>query len=530
MPVRKDTPTAEELFGLVVQELDHSIHQPNIFGFGQKEYPEQQRFHMSLKLGRFVSGGNRGGKTDATVVDAIWTATDTHPYRMRPEAWGTGPVQLRFVVVDVSKGIEQIILPKMKRWIPKSYLIDGSWDKSWDSKNFIITFKNGSTIDFVTWGMDMMKLGGVPRHGMYFDEEPPQHIFNECMMRLVDYNGYWVIAATPTKGMGWTFDLLWEPAQNDPAMAEMVDTFTLSAAQNPYIQTTADGMNFYMMGMDKEEREVREKGSFVARSGLVFPDFSVETHVVPPFIPPRDWEWYSSADFGMNNPTAWLWHAVSPEGNIVTFAEHYEDHMIVEEHARIVHERETAWGREPDMRVGDPAGNQKYGTTGTSYLMEYSLRGIYIQTEGIPHDAMIGIEKMQQYIQLRPTPEGGVAPTWTITSNCHNLIRELKKLRWKTYSSEKVAYELNKREEVHKKDDHAFDSTKYFFTTRPDLRPSQQVSQSDKVPTTLSYQEMLVRLSADESVEFVDNQVSENFGDGWETTESFEDYYEGELL
>jgi phage terminase large subunit-like protein len=123
------------------------------------------------------------------------------------------------VVVDIAKGVEQIMLPKFKRWIPPA-TSSTSWDKSWDNANLILTFANGSTIDFVTWGMDMMKLGGVPRHGIFFDEEPPQHIFNESLMRLIDYKGFWVIAATPTKGMGWTFDLLWEPARYDPGTTD----------------------------------------------------------------------------------------------------------------------------------------------------------------------------------------------------------------------------------------------------------------------------------------------------------------------
>jgi hypothetical protein len=45
----------------------------------------------------------------------------------------------------------------------------------------------------------------------------------------------------------------------------------------------------------------------------------------------------------------------------------------------------------------------------------------------------------------------------------------MKKLRWGSYSSDKMAYDMNKQEVVHKKDDHAFDSARYFATTRPDL-------------------------------------------------------------
>ncbi len=520
---KKDQPTLEDLFELAIAELDGSVRKPNILAYGGKPYPEQERFHKTAKRGRFLSGGNRGGKTDAEVVEAIWWATNTHPYIERPESWGKGAIQIRFVVVDIAKGVEQIILPKLKRWMTSSMLVDGSWDKSWDAKNLILTLSNGSTMDFVTWGMDMMKLGGVPRHLIFFDEEPPQNIFNESMMRLIDYNGWWVIAATPTKGMGWTYDLLWEPALNAPDGD--IATFQLSAEQNPYIEAEEDDMDFYMMGMDKEEREVREKGSFVARSGLVFPNFSQqsELYIKSQYLPPKDWEWYMSIDHGWNNPTAIHWHAVAPNGDIVTFAESYKSSTTVAEHAAIIHEREKAWGKECDIRTGDPALKQTSGITGTSVLQAYAEQGVYIAVEGVPRAVMIGIEKMQEYMRIRPNG----TPTWTVTENCVNLIRELKKLRWATYSSDKQAYAMNKQEEIHKKDDHAADSMRYFMTLMPDLRPNngRELTPTEKIPTTIPYTELLARMSADPNVHFIDDETGD--APQWETHESTDDLYGG---
>jgi phage terminase large subunit-like protein len=516
-----------DLFSIAVDELDKSINKVTVLNY--VPYPEQERFHRSTKVGRYCAGGNRGGKTDAIVVEAIFWAMNIHPYRDRPADWGKGPIQQRFVVVDVSKGIEQIILPKLKRWCASSMLIDGSFDKSWDSKNLIFTFSNGSTIDFLTHGMELDKHGGVPRHIIYFDEEPPQNIFNENMMRLLDYDGWWVIAATPVKGMGWTFDLLWEPAENAgedlPNKPDLVDIFTLSAEQNPYLK--AENFSRFMIGMSAEEKQIRESGKFVARSGLIFPNWRPDTHVIDPFIPPRNWEWYSSVDFGYNNPTAWLWHAVSPRGDIVTFAEHYRDHMVVAEHASIVNLRETSWNRWPDTRVGDPAGNQHTGQTGTSYIEEYAQHGIYIGTEGVPRTVMIGIEKMQAYFRLtNGTAWGDDRPKWVVTSNCVNFIREMRKLRWADYSSDKNSYDMNKKEEVHKKDDHAFDSARYFATMMPDLAGDGNAgmpSKVDKLPTTIPYAEMMLRLRNEEDVKFVDDELSTK----WETTESMEDFYSG---
>ncbi|HEY3484877.1 MAG TPA: terminase family protein, partial [Ilumatobacteraceae bacterium] len=292
-----------DLLQLAAGELERSIVLPNIRNY--QPYGQQQPFHECTAFGRVLTAGNRAGKTDCMVVEFIWTAMNQHPFRKRPAKWGNGPVQLRIVVVDVTKGVEQIMLPKFKRWVTRDMLIDGEWDKSWDAKNLILTFSNGSTIDFLTYNMSLDKFGGVPRHMIGFDEEPPRDIFNESLMRLKDYDGIWVIAATPVNGIDWIYDLLVEPAQSGELGPEIVQVFELDARLNPYLQGGNDD-KFYI-GMDKEERSIREEGKYVARGGLVLPRFKddIEHYAVE-----RDWraqraDIYATVDYGWNNPTAW---------------------------------------------------------------------------------------------------------------------------------------------------------------------------------------------------------------------------------
>ena len=261
----------------------------------------------------------------------------------------------------------------------------------------------------------------------------------------------------------------------------------------------------------------------------MFPDFNqnLERYLVDfgPGDVPNTWAIYASVDHGLNNPTAWLWHAVSPTGDIVTFAEHYQSNMIVSEHAQVVKQRELSWGKKPDdvERMGDPAMRQRNGVTGTSIIQEYALHGVYVNVEGIPHDVMVGIEKMQSYFRLRDDSRWGTnRPKWVISRNCPNLIRELKKLRWASYSSDKMAYEMNKQEVVHKKDDHAFDSARYFATTRPDLKPVMDTDGVKDAPTTLSYEELLLKMREDPTVEFAEDKA---YNDGPTVIAGYGDYY-----
>lgn len=510
--------TLSGLLEFAVSELENPVRKGNRFSY--VPYPKQEEFHKSPCLGRYIAGANRAGKSDAEVMEAVWWCTNTHPWLERPESWGNGPIRGRFVVVDIVKGVEDIILPKLKRWCATSDLVNGSFDDSWNSRTLTFTFKNGSTIQFLTHGMELDKHGGVPLHFVFFDEIPPQNVFNENLMRLIDYNGFWVIAATAVQGMGWTYDYIWEPWENGEI--DWVFCIQLKQSDNPYLEADEEERGKYYIAMEDAERTIREEGAFVAKSGLVFPNFKKRTHVLDEPLPIseiRSWAWYNSFDFGWNNPTAVLWHAVSPDGRIYTFAEHHKSYMTTEEHAKVIHEREAAWHKQPEVRVGDPAGNQKQMNTGTSVISEYARRGIYIGTENIPKDPNIGIEKMQQYFQVRAvTGWGEDTPMWMISPNCVNFIRELSRLQWASYESDKKAYEMNKKEEVRKKDDHSFDSAKYFATMMPDLRPSVD-DIVRKAPIHLSFDQMMSVLRNDPDVEI--------YNETWDTQEVESFDYEG---
>jgi len=521
--------TLSGLLEFALGELETPIRKGNRFTY--TPYPKQEEFHRSTCLGRYVAGANRAGKSDAEVMEAIWWCTNTHPWLKRPESWGHGAIRGRFVVVDIVKGVEDIILPKLKRWCATSDLKNGSFEDSWDARTLTFTFKNGSTIQFLTHKMDLDKHGGVPLHFVFFDEIPPQNIFHENMMRLNDFRGFWVIAATAVGGMGWTFDRIWEPWENDDEVTlptggkkkvrDFIFCIQLRQSDNPYLEANVDDRSLYSFTMDEAERQIREEGAFTAKSGFVFPNFRKSTHVLEAPLPLstfRNWAWYSSVDFGWNNPTAWLWHAVAPDGRIYTFAEAYGSKTTTGEWAQMIHEREAGFGKEPEVRVGDPAGNQHQMNTGTSVIAEYARRGIYIGTERIPKDPMIGIEKMQSYFAIQnKTGWGRNTPTWMISPNCVNLIRELQRMRFASYESDKKAYDTNAKEEVHKKDDHAFDSAKYFATVMPDLRPLIDET-TDGNPIHLTFTEMMEVLQNDSGVAFV-NQT-------WDTSEDVEDFDE----
>lgn len=534
MPTNKRQDLAEALLTFS-EGLSARARNPGMDGY--KPHLKQLYFHKSESYIRLYIGGNRGGKTHGGVMEDLWWATGTHPFIETPPP----PVRIRVVVVDFIQGLQEIMMPKYKELVRKKDLKGGSWDRAWNKQERKLTFANGSEIQFMSYEQELEKFAGTSQHLIHFDEEPPQHIYNECAARVVDTNGRMFITMTPVEGITWVHDDLWEKTSDalDKEVLverthdiggvfvsehEEITVVEVGMNENPYIGEKA--RERFLRTLTDEERSARSKGTFVSSGGKVFKDFERNTHVIPAIANPGEafkfCHIYTSTDHGWNNPTAWLWHAVFPNGQVVTFHEHYKREMTIKEHAEVVKSFEKAFNLQIEVRTGDPAMGQHSAITGTSILQEYANHGLYIYTDSVPKDPAIGIAKMMQY--FRPigeeTDDEEVivkkgSPTWVITENCVNFIRELSNLQWQKFESRKLQFKHNKQEQVQKKDDHAFDSAKYFATFLPDLAPD-----SPAIPTVdynrytgaITYDEALLRA---EERKITSNEIN------WETLEEF---------
>jgi hypothetical protein len=268
---------------------------------------------------------------------------------------------------------------------------------------------------------------------------------------------------TPLDGMTWVYNEVFEPGQSDPK------TFIIEVdmLDNPAISKEA--AENYLSTLDEGERDAREHGHFVQLGGRVYKSF---TDPGPNIIDPinvqeyikQGWRVECSMDHGFRNPAAWLWHIVSPSGEIITFDEYVATEQTVKQVATAWHEKNSTLNIKPNFNVGDPAIAQRSGINGNSIQVEYAVNGVYIALGN--NDVPLGVSKVNSY--LRPNPATGV-PTWRVTRNCGTLIKELLKLRWATYSSRKLQYENNPQEKIHKKDDHCSDALRYKLAFMPDL-------------------------------------------------------------
>jgi PBSX family phage terminase large subunit len=452
-----------DFFELLASKLEAVAKKPNVLSY-KPNSEVHENFHKSTKVGRILRGGNRSGKSVAGSVESIWRATGRHPFLQTHDI----PTRGRIVTVDNDAGVKQIIVPLLQQWIPPSELKNGNWTDSFNNKEKLLTLRNGSTIQIKTHQQEVESFAGIPLHWCWFDEECPQAIFNECRLRLIDFNGCWWMTMTPVEGQDWIFDRFINTQNKN------VDMFEVDITDNPHLNKEA--LELLDEDLDEDEKKVRRQGIFVPKGGLILREFDYNRHIIEPINTiPKLWKVYVSIDHGFNAPTAILWHAVSPDGAVVTVREHYQRRWLIKQHVDMIHQINEDLGVQPIMYMGDPSMSQQNAITGTSALAEYRRHGIPLLPA--KKDVAGRINKMNEYFKY---------DMWHITKMCPNTIKEARGYSFKTYNSAKIADRNNVREEPNKKNDHAMDSAGYFFNFMPYINTSVKTNKDTGISKTVT--------------------------------------------
>ena len=454
------TLSGDELLRAIGEELKRQSARPNINGY--IPHDKQVAFHSSPAKTRLYIGGNRSGKSFGNVAECAYWLTKQHPYRKIPVG-DYEATRGRINTVDFINGADKILLPLFKQLIPPSFLIDGSWESSYHRASRVLTLNNGSFIEFLSYESDLDKFAGTSRHFVSYDEEPPEVIYTENLARLIDTGGHQWFSMTPVEGMSWVYDSIYLPAKEGK---DGYDVTEISMEENPYLNQSE--VKSFLEGLDDNEKKARGQGQFVEMGGLIYKKFDPKpggAHVIDRDNVrfPRNVPVGVSLDHGYNNPTAVLWHALLPEGKVLTFHEHYLSGEPVSYHARAIHDFNRANRITPEIYIADPSIRNTDPITGTSILQEYIKFGLPFQLAN--NDVKAGIERVQGYLK----PRAGNEPMWRCTRDCTNLIKEMGRYKWRTYTSKKLNARYNKWEEPHKLNDHACDALRYFLMSRPDL-------------------------------------------------------------
>lgn len=424
------------------------------YNSGEKKHLKQLAFHKCPKKNRWVFGGNRSGKTECGAVETVYMARGIHPYREnRKNTFGW--------VVSVSTQVQRdVAQAKVLHYLKPSWIADITMlsGKKESPEYGVIdqimvrnVFGGISVIGFKSCDQGREKFQGSSLDYVWFDEEPPKDVYEECRMRIIDKNGDIFGTMTPLKGLTFVYEDIYLNSENSPDIwCEFMEW-----ADNPYLPESE--IKTLTETLSEEQLESRRYGRFKANGGLVYPEFDENIHVIEPFNVPADWYDNISIDPGLKNPLSCHWYAVDYDGTVYVIAEHFEAEKTVEYHAKKIKEicARLGWAKDGSGRIRaliDSAANQKTLSALKSVSELFYEQGINVNPN-VNKDLFSGIARVKQYLK----PASG-KPRLYVFATCVNLIRELKSYRWGDGNGDAPK----------KTDDHALDELRYYIMTKPE--------------------------------------------------------------
>lgn len=284
-----------------------------------------------------------------------------------------------------------------------------------------------SILGLKTYEQGRQSFEGTAKHVIWDDEEPPQDVYTEQLLRTMTTKGITLVTFTPLQGMSEVVIGFLEVSDEAKAFkwwiqAGWKDVPHLDASEKTSLRAT---MPAYQM-------KARTEGEPVLGAGAIYP-IAEEDLLVPTRSIPDTWRRAYALDIGWNR-TAVLWGAEDPgTGAIEFYSEHYQGQGEPASHAEAVKAR-GEWM----LGVIDPAaqGTQNDGKT---MMQVYGGLGLNLS----PANNAV---------------EAGITDVWNLMVSGRLKVQE----HLHNWRSEFRKYHRDEKGKIVKANDHLMDAMKYF--------------------------------------------------------------------
>lgn len=301
-----------------------------------RPYPKQRAFHEAgAKMReRLLRAGNQNGKTFSCAAEMAYHLTGEYP------DWWKGRRWTRPIVAWASSETAESTRDNPQRAligivgefgtgaIPKRHLGEnGPASGTADLYDYIkVRHVSGgwSTLRFKYYAQGRRKWQGPPVDFVWFDEEPPQEIYDEGLARTIATGGMAALTFTPLLGMSEVVRRFLIGPTDDRHDTNM----TIDDAEHIPSEERAR----IIASFAPHEREARSKGIPTLGSGKIFP-VPEEDITEPAIILPDHWPRIAGMDFGWYHPTAAAWLAWDRDANAV----HIYDVYRLREATPVIH-------------------------------------------------------------------------------------------------------------------------------------------------------------------------------------------------
>jgi hypothetical protein len=270
----------------------------------------QLKVHKSEALERYTFFGNGSGKTTLLAVETHWAATGFNPITNK---YTKVPADI-VVLLDDSDKIGMRFMPELRAW----YDIPDKWTSQEGKPHVsIIKYPNGSTVKFLTHGIDPLKAEGIELSHLFCDEPPPKHLYNALtrgMRKKTNSPKKTLIVGTPL-AEPWLRTEVFDPWKK--GQLPYVECFTGSSDMNKH-NIDWERQEKWLARLSPSEREARRNGSFLDLSGAALAHlWRPERHLIEPLASwPKNWPCVIAIDPAQSKPHVAVLVGSDLQGNL----------------------------------------------------------------------------------------------------------------------------------------------------------------------------------------------------------------------
>lgn len=447
-------------------------------------YDVPKMFHMSKAYTRACFGGNRSSKTYSHIEDYAMQFVGEAPKALEgliPEHRLDQKRRLRFCMEDYPNAFSKVVYPYIQQLIPSDKINDVVKDSG---RIRAITNAKGGFLEFMYYDQETMKHAGSSRHSIGYDEQPPEAIREQGLMRLADVDGEETFSLTPEAGamhylyddiylkrgreIEKNYDLIFNEKgiitdaiegnlveRHIPGGDPDVDVFFACIFDNKSIKKSAAIR--ILSKFTKDEVLLRAKGHFIFLSGLVYKEYNDTIHLIDPFE-----DWYQketrdnyklliAIDPHPRTPHAVLFMIWRSDGMLFIVDEIFSPCTAPELVQKI---KDKCRGVTPILILIDPIASTPDPSTKNCLLLDLANYGLH---NPYPIPASKDRERGEIACQKRLKVNNKGIPGIYITSNCQRFRYEITRYSWDEWKVDRNNTKGEKQKPVDK-DDHMMEN------------------------------------------------------------------------
>lgn len=307
-----------ERIQLLEKKLELQEGLPHLYGW--RWYPWARKFFESTNSINLLVAANQISKSSTQIRKCIDWATNQKKWG---KLWRRRPLQ--FWYLYPTKDVATIEFEK--KWIPEfmprgKYKDDPiyGWKSVYHHRQIqVVHFNSGVSVYFKAYAQDVSHLQTGTCDALFCDEELPEELYDELMMRLAASDGYFHMVFTATLGQEFWREAMEETGKYErlpEAFKQRISMFDcLHYEDGTFSHWTKERIT-QIINRCKSEAEVKRRvyGHFVQDEGLKYGAFSRSTHMVAPHPIPSDWKIFAGVDVGSGgqkgHPSAIIFIAV----------------------------------------------------------------------------------------------------------------------------------------------------------------------------------------------------------------------------